>query len=165
MHEITGDLFSHNESGPDAICLTTNGFVNVQGALTMGKGCAGEAKARWPGIQMTAGALVRSQGNNVFLLTDVEEGEIFLPAQKGWPKLQVPYHILTFPTKHHWKDPSDPALINKSCQQLVRFVEEMKLNSVVLPRPGCGLGKLSWGDIRPICDKWFDDRFYVISFS
>jgi len=165
MHEITGDLFSHNESGPDAICLTTNGFVNVQGALIMGKGCAGEAKARWPGIQMTAGALVRSQGNNVFLLTDVEEGEIFLPAQKGWPKLQVPYHILTFPTKHHWKDPSDPTLINKSCQQLVRFVEEMKLNSVVLPWPGTGCGKLPREGVRKIIAPHLDERFYVISFS
>lgn len=164
MQEIVGDLFAHNEQGPEAICVTTNGFVNSQGALTMGRGCAREAKVRWPGIQMTAGELVRDQGNNVFLLTEVDEEGIFLPARLGWPKLLVPYHVLTFPTKHHWREPSDIKLIDKSCQQLRRHVDEAGFNSVVLPRPGCGLGQLTWDEVRPICQAYLDDRFFVITF-
>lgn len=167
MHEIRGDLFASVKA--DAICLTTNGFVNTQGALTMGRGCAGEAKARWPGIQMTAGELVRDQGNNVFLLTEIGkeewEGAICLPARLGWPALVVPYHILTFPTKHHWRDPSDIQLIDKSCQQVRRFADEMGFRSVVIPRPGCGLGQLSWDEVRPVCEKHLDDRFFIITFA
>ncbi len=47
MHEITGDLFESEKA--DAICILTNGFINAQGANTMGKGCALGAKQRWPG--------------------------------------------------------------------------------------------------------------------
>jgi len=169
MQEIVGDLFSHNADGPDAICITTNGCVSSQGALTMGRGCAGEAKARWPGIQMTAGEMVKNQGNNVFLLTvvdrEVNDGAIQLPKRMGWPALVVPYHILTFPTKHHWKDPSDIKLIDKSCQQVRRLADEMTLRSVVIPRPGCGLGQLTWDEVRPVCEKYLDDRFFIITFS
>ena len=165
MQEIEGNLFSSNEQGPDAICITTNGFVNAQGALTMGRGCAREAKVRWPGIHLLVGEVVRKQGNNVFLLTETVEGSIILPVQSPWPTLTVPYHILTFPTKHHWSEPSDLLLIDKSCQQVRRFADEFGFQSVVIPRPGCGNGQLNWEEVRPVLERHLDDRFYVITFS
>ena len=164
MYEIVGDLFSCEKA--DAICITTNGYVNKQGALTMGKGCAGEAKYRWPGIQILAGGMVESNGNKVFLLTDTKDGKISLPARLGWPYVEVPYHILTFPTKHHWKDPSSLDLITQSCQQLVELTDAHGFESVVIPRPGCGLGQLSWDEVRPICqDILYDERFWIITFE
>jgi hypothetical protein len=165
MHEIVGDLFDSEKA--DAICITTNGFVNSQGSCTMGAGNALQAKQRWPGIQMRLGALILKKENLVHLLTVGEAGELRIPLF-GFAGLQhhrVPYHIVSFPTKHHWKDNSDLKLIEQSARQLVELAATMNWHTgIVLPRPGCGLGKLSWkGEVRPLLEPILDDRFYVIS--
>lgn len=166
MQEITGDLFAHNDQGPGAICITTNGFTNAQGANTMGAGCALEAKKRWPGIHMLVGHAICSVGNESAPLTlGGREGEhIYLPAVKPYPQHIVPYHILTFPTKTHWSEDSDRNLIQRSAYRLIQLVDLYGWKSVVLPRPGCGLGNLSWeGQVKPLLEPLLDHRFYVIS--
>ena len=189
MNEITGDLFESEKA--DAICITTNGFVNAQGANTMGRGCAGEAKARWPGIQMTAGRALGFAGNRVVKLTYTEQGQIFLPECRKplHNRHYVPYHVVTFPTKPDlcnledllpyyqrrndqgasphpgWKAKSNLDMIAASACQLVGLVGEQGWQSVVLPRPGCGAGELSWEDeVRPILSRILDGRFYTITF-
>lgn len=163
MLEISGDLFSYNKSGPDAICITTNGCVyGNQKAATMGKGCALEAKRRWPGIQIILGRAIENKGNEVHLLTTEDKR---LCSGLGWNDHLLPYHLLSFPTKHHWKEPSDLNLIEKSCQQVVKITNEMNFASVVIPRPGCGLGHLDWNQVRPLCEKYLDDRFFIITFA
>jgi O-acetyl-ADP-ribose deacetylase (regulator of RNase III) len=167
MHEITGNLFESEMA--DAICILTNGFVNTQGANTMGKGCALEAKQRWPGIQMSVGDAIRHGGNDTRVLTvlgsEEWDGFICLPPRLGWPALTVPYHILMFPTKNHWSEPSDLGLIQKSCVQLMELTDQRGWQSVVLPRPGCGAGGLSWeNEVRPLISAILDDRIYVITF-
>jgi len=191
MHEIVGDLFESELA--DAICITTNGFVNTQGANTMGQGCAGRAKVLWPGIQMAIGAVLREFGNTVITLTSEREGRIAIANTPPWPRHYVPYHILTFPTKpescqesellgHYrnvrspltlgpgpypgWMAKSSLELILQSAQALITQVNVGKFNSVVLPRPGCGLGGLSWEDeVRPLLARILDQRFYVINFN
>lgn len=193
MHDITGNLFESEKA--DAICITTNGFVNVHGGNTMGRGCAGEAKRRWPGIQMHVGAAIRHGGNNCRLLTakenERERDSICLAAIEGWPSHIVPYHILTFPTKpeecrfvdllpHYsrqhvlevstserfpgWKARSSLTLIERSAWQLAELTDQQNWKSVVLPRPGCGAGELSWDEVRPRLSTILDARFYVINF-
>jgi hypothetical protein len=187
MHEIVGDLFESELA--DAICITTNGFVNSQGANTMGRGCAGSAKVRWPGIQMAIGTVIRGFGNVPIKLTHEEEGRIFLQECKQpiYPRHYVPYHIFTFPTKPDfckeadlldnyrrspylgqdsypgWMAKSNLGLILESAQHLVTQVNAGGFKSVVLPRPGCGAGGLSWKDeVRPYLSEILDDRFWVI---
>lgn len=190
MLEIFGDLFSHNETGPDAICITTNGFVNTQGANTMGRGCAGEAKYRWPGVQMLLGRAIQNEGNNVHLLTTKEK--TLVPGQ-GWGVHHLPYHLISFPVKpervddaeellpHYqqkyqgheedlglpgWMSRANRDLIYQSCCQLKNLADAQGFSSVVLPRPGCGAGGLSWEDeVRPLCQATLDDRFFVINFK
>lgn len=192
MQEITGDLFESELA--DAICVTTNGFVNKAGAVTMGRGCAAEAKYRWPGIQMTIGTLIQQGGNGCRLVTDVIEGKTLLKVPATWGIYhELPYHLIMFPTKpiecrfaellpkyarQHvaevseterypgWMSHSDLKLIERSTHQLVELAERYQWKSVVLPRPGCGLGQLSWQDeVRPLLSTILDDRFYVINFA
>jgi len=167
MHEITGDLFESEKA--DAICILTNGFVNASGANTMGKGCALEAKIRWPGIQIHIGDAIRHGGNDCRILTEidreVEDGAVRLAATRGWPDVYVPYEILMFPTKHHWGEKSDLDLILRSATQLMELTDQQSWNSVVLPPPGCGAGGLAWeGEVRPLLAQIFDQRIYVIDF-
>ncbi len=167
MQEITGDLFGHNQAGPTAICILTNGYVNAQGANTMGRGCAAEAKYRWPGIQLSIGAAIRHGGNTCHRLTDVIDGKTLLGVPKPWgSRYQLPYHLFSFPTKQHWREKSDLDLIESSAQQLLVLTDRMDLQSVVMPRPGCGMGRLSWEDeVRPLLSPILDDRFYAITFA
>jgi hypothetical protein len=97
MQEITGNLF---ELEADAICILTNGYVNTDGANTMGKGCAGDAKARWPGIQLVMGTRIKRHGNHVFLLTDKSEiGEWTIHTPGGWKNHTCNSAVISFPTK------------------------------------------------------------------
>lgn len=136
----------------------------------MGRGCAREAKYRWPGIQWHVGDAIRHGGNDTRILTvegkEEWDGCLCLGAVHGHPVHVVPYHILMFPTKHHWKDPSDLKLIEKSCVQLMELTDQRGWNSVVLPRPGCGMGGLKWEDeVRPLISQILDQRIYVITFE
>ncbi len=192
MQEITGDLFESEKA--DAIVILTNGFVNKAGAVTMGRGCAAEAKYRWPGIQISIGTLIQEGGNDCYLLTDLVEGQILLGVPETWGVChKLPYHLVTFPTKPEecrfaellpkhahqhvaevteterypgWMAHSDLKLIERSAQQLVSLTDQHQWQSVVLPRPGCGLGLLSWQDeVRPLLSTILDERFYAINFA
>ncbi len=115
MHEIKGDLFESRKA--DAICITTNGYVTIDHIRarlgnTMGRGSAGEAKKRWPGIEFMLGALLTEGGNHAHILTDeVPEvcdgavnpcGPILTLHASPWVAKDyvVPYHIVSFPTKN-----------------------------------------------------------------
>jgi hypothetical protein len=173
MQEIVGDLFASERA--DAICITTNGVLNSSGANVMGLGCAAKAKERWPGVELILGQRIQQGGNRVHLLTqEPQDGLAITPAFEILravllPTKRVihylPYHLVSFPTKNHWRDPSDPQLIATSAHQLVELVDEKKWKNVILPRPGCGLGKLAWEEVRSILSEILDDRFWVISFQ
>lgn len=109
----------------------------------MGAGVAKQAKDRCTGIELRLGFRVATYGNNVYVLESDK--------------------IISFPTKHHFRDDSDLTLIETGAQELARLSKLYKMNSVVLPRVGCGLGKLEWDTVKPILEKYLDDRFTVVS--
>jgi len=138
----------------------------------MGAGCALRAKVLWPGIQLTLGKAIRDSGNHVHLLTEVapniaDEGyTLQLPNWGLYPPHPVPYHVVSFPTKNHWKENSDLALIKQSAAELLGLATKQGWTSVVVPRPGCGLGNLDWDrTVRPLLVSLWDDRFFVIDFK
>ncbi len=165
MQEITGSLF---DLPADAICITTNGFINASSANTMGRGSAGEAKHRYPGIQMVVGERIRKYGNHVFLLTDqIERGEWVLQTPAAWENPILSHALISFPTKEHWQDPSILKLIEQSAEELLGLAQAFELESVLLPRAGCGpqTGQLSWDEVRPMLDGILDDRFTAVTFK
>lgn len=150
MKEITGNIF---DIPADAICVTTNGVLKGNKELVMGAGIALEFKKRFPGLPSDLGILVEKYGNHVFLT--------YQHTAKG---VVHPQAIISLPTKHDWKDRSDLTLIIQSCRELVQVVTEKKLQTVLLTRPGCGLGGLNWEfAVKPLIKDILDDRFYIVT--
>lgn len=143
MIEIVGNMWSIDT---DAICVTTNGIVKKNGEAVMGAGVALQAKNRYPNLPKSLATRLRSAGNHVY----------HIPQSDG-------SNIITFPTKHNWRDDSDISLIERSCEELVVLTDRRAWNKVVLTRPGCANGKLNWDTVRPVLKKHLDDRFFIIS--
>lgn len=140
-------LIRDNPSPNLAFCFTSNGVVKKDGSLVMGAGIAKQFRDRFPGIDKHFGASVSRWGNVPFCIV----------SQEG-------HNIISFPTKHNWRDKSDPALIEKSTIKLQELTHQNGFDKVYLPRPGVGLGGLDWkSQVKPILEAHLDDRFYICS--
>lgn len=139
------DFFENN----DAICITTNGEIRKDGKAVMGAGNAKFARDTFPGIDATLANYLKQYGNRVYYLgSHVYDQKIV--------------KLLTFPTKHSWRDKSSLELIEQSASQIVRVVDRMGLRRIYVPVPGCGNGGLKWSEVKGILDI-LDDRFIVYS--
>jgi hypothetical protein len=146
MVELEGDLFEVNA---DWLCITTNGVVNSRGLAVMGRGVAKQAAERYSGIDQTLGNCLLTLGNRVHLLGTYENKT-----------------LVSFPTKHHWRNPSTLELIEASCHQLrtLWLKTEVRPQVVALPRPGCENGKLEWTQVKPVLERVLvEPNFFVIS--
>ena len=45
------------------------------------------------------------------------------------------------------------------------MADRFQLRGIMVPRPGCGIGSLSYKDVKPIIEEFFDDRFTIVSFE
>lgn len=140
MTEAFGNLWDYPA---DWRVITTNGTVKQNGEAVMGRGCAAEAKAKFPGIAKALGTHLASVGNIMCVATELK--------------------LLTFPVKHHWFQDADPRLIEESAADLARFARAIAPATIVLPRPGCGNGRLSWAMVKPLLAD-LPDNVVVITF-
>jgi len=148
MREIRGDIFKLLETGNfDGFCITTNGNVKSNGECVMGRGIALTCKQKFPNIAITLGNLIRIRGNHVHRLGTYKS-----------------YTVFSFPVKHNWWEAADIELIKRSCVELTQLLDRLNLKSVLLPRPGCGNGKLNWNDVQPVIAELLDDRVVVVTF-
>ena len=132
----------------DARCITTNGALRSNGDAIMGKGIALQAKQRYPTIETTLGRLIQKYGNHVFYLGN---------------------GLISFPTKHHWRDEtSDIGLIKRSANELVSLfrgdvpIKSKSNRRILLTRPGCGNGNLDWTEVRPVLQTILNSNEFII---
>ena len=141
--EIIGDIWDKWKEG-FWIVIPTNGFVNNKGECTMGAGLALQAKTKFPDLPKELAERLEEYGNVVFTFHK--------------------YHLITFPVKRVWWERANPELIKRSCKDLQKIFEH-NLSGIplplYLPRVGCGNGKLKWTDVKPILEKYLDERFVV----
>jgi hypothetical protein len=150
MRESVGNLWDHIHTNA-VICITTNGVINRHWANIMGKGCAKEAKDRYPWLPHKIGGLIKAYGN---VCQRIPMG------LNGGPGSD--WTLITFPTKNHWSEDSDPFLIIRSAEQLEVMADTHGWEEVVMPRPGAGNGRLDWESVRQSLDPILDDRFLVL---
>ena len=140
MREIQGELWDYYREG-FVVCLTTNGMVKRNGECVMGRGCAFEATQRIPGIAKFLGDKIKAGGNVPHWLNS---------------------GLISFPVKHHWREEADLELIRKSANWLEGAANNLRQKVFVLPRPGCGNGRLRWESVQPVI-QFLPGNVWVIS--
>ncbi len=148
MIEAKGDLWElSSKQGIPAI--TTNGYVKTNGLAVMGRGCAKEATLRFPNIQWRLGFELLRYGNHVLYLREFGE--------RG---------LITFPVKHIWNERADLQLIERSAHELIDLIIPYFsiTDTIYLPRPGTGNGRLEWNDVKSILLPILTDQIAVVTF-
>lgn len=157
----------------DAICITTNGYVANDGTAVMGRGVAKQAMERIKGIDRLLGEYIRVNGNCVGVLCKYPGTDTWIvsfpvkPAFGLFGKCEV---VSGFKTAFYkkldkipgWAVKADFKLIERSAKRLVEVADERGWKQIVVPAPGCGNGGRKWEDVKPILEKYFDDRFIVV---
>jgi len=109
--------------------------VNTVGV--MGKGIALMFKERFAeNYRLYAAACKAAQ---------VETGKMFVTSAN---ELEGPKWIINFPTKRHWRSPSQLVWITDGLEDLRRFLIENQVKSVAIPPLGAGNGGLKWSAVR-----------------
>lgn len=140
MREVNGDIW--NYLGKGIVAITTNGYVTREGRAVLGQGVASQAGDLIPDLDRRLGRAIRDGGNRVH---DLGDGLVSFPVEDS-----------------PWSLP-DLRLIRQSARQLRELADHNGWPLVVVPRPGCGGGGLSWSDVAPLLVEVFDARFHVIT--
>lgn len=127
MLERRGNLWTFPA---DYRIITTNGSINAAGRAVMGRGCALEATERFPLLDYELGRTLQQRGNHVHMFDQ--------------------YKLLTFPVKEYWHDIADVDLIKQSVEELSTYIHPKF--RYVMPRAGCGFGRLQWDAVRPLLE-------------
>lgn len=72
-----------------------------------------------------------------------------------------PAYLINFPTKAHWNQDSRLEWIELGLVHLISVVDEIGIRSIAIPPLGCGLGGLSWADVRPLIARSFSHHTHV----
>lgn len=140
VREITGDIWAYAQTG--IIAITTNGSVTPDGRAIFGRGVARQAFRRYPELAVCLGCLLVERDNHVYALGN---------------------GIVSFPVEETaWSLP-DLRIIAQSARELRLLADSSGWDRIIVPRPGCGGGGLSWREVAPLLAPHFDDRFIIIA--
>lgn len=158
MIEIIGNYWDEaKKDSPryDALVCTTNKMVKNNGRLVMGAGIAKEFKEHFQDLDLIWGGRLRCRAHdNGFMVTSVY-------TSLGGLRL---LHLVAFPTKDDWKHPARIELIKCSALTLENLVNIMGWNNILMTRPGCGMGGLTWNIVKPEI-SFLNDKFKIITKS
>lgn len=118
--------------------------VNTVGV--MGKGIALQFKNQYPENYKVYKAACNKGELNVGGILIVKDGDLF--NQK---------FIVNFPTKQHWKAPSEISYIQDGLVALKKAIREYDIQSIAIPPLGCGLGGLDWDVVKPMIIEALQD--------
>jgi hypothetical protein len=168
MREQAIDLWSFLGIA-DAICVTTNGATDKRGYGVMGRGCALEAKQRYPQIDGRLGRHLINSGNVPGIIND-RPVIVSFPVKPAFGEYREDDVVISQIGKWRkgaivpgWAMKAQTKIILQSAHLLAEMAAKSKWKEVVLPRPGCGNGELKWETVKPILEGVLDDRFIVVT--
>ncbi len=131
---VTGDFFDYEAD----IRVNT---VNCVGA--MGAGVALLFKNKFPEMYLDYSAACQRK--------EVRPGKPHI-----WDHVDLveKFTIINFPTKDHWKNPSEYIYIEKGLIWFESYLRDKKDVTVTLPALGCGHGGLEWDKVKVMIDKY-----------
>jgi len=123
----------------DLLQADTDVLVNTVNCVgVMGKGIALQFKRRYPDM-FDAYQKACKRG-------EIAIGKMFV-YETG--QLDGPVYIVNFPTKKHWRAPSQLAYIDAGLTDLIRVIRDLKITSIAVPALGAGNGGLDWREVEP----------------
>ena len=128
---LTGNLF---DSKADALVNT----VNTVGV--MGKGIALQFKKLFPNNYKQYKDLCDKKEFNI--------GELFVSLDQN--VITGEKIIINFPTKKHWKNPSEYSYVESGLDELIKLINEKDIKSIAIPPLGSGNGGLQWYKVKEI---------------
>ncbi len=138
VHFIEGNIL---ESPAQALVNT----VNTVGV--MGKGIALQFKTQFPKNYKVYKDACKNNELKIGELL-VTEDENLLSGKK---------YIVNFPTKTHWRKPSEYSYINLGLKALVQWIITNEIESIAIPPLGAGNGGLDWHKVRNIMVHYLSD--------
>jgi len=135
---IIGDLWDQNGWK----VIPTNLSVNKDGLAVLGRGVALQAARHVRHLREEYGRFLQEHDQ---------------------PRLYVfpPLSLILLSVKRRWSDQADLRFIARGCRALAD-TSPQECPRVSLPLLGCGFGELREQDVRPLLEKWLDDRFTLV---
>lgn len=120
----------------DMFRLDADAYVNPVNCVgVMGRGVALAFKTRYPAT-FDAYEIACREGQ-------VRLGQVWVHRENGKA-------LIHFPTKGHWREKSELNNVVSGLKSLTQTLKNMPdIKTIALPALGCGLGGLSWQDVRP----------------
>jgi O-acetyl-ADP-ribose deacetylase (regulator of RNase III) len=138
IHHTSGNLL---ESSAEALVNTVN-LVGV-----MGKGIALQFKNAYPRNFTLYSAACKDNRLSIGTLLVTEEESL----------VREKKIIINFPTKTHWKLPSEYRYIEAGLIALKKEISDRKIRSVAIPPLGAGNGGLDWAKVREMIESYLSD--------
>jgi hypothetical protein len=146
MYAGIGDIWDF-VSDPTPIVIPTNIGWTAEGKNVMGRGLAKQAAERCDGLARWYGDLCRTHRESLPVVR-----------HPRYPLIMFPVKPLDIASPYlSWKQPASLQLIERSCTQVRRILNNTDIFKIYLPLVGCGNGGLEFKDVYPILNKYLND--------
>lgn len=129
----------------DSKCYALVNTVNIVGV--MGKGIALQFKNEFPHNYKVYRNACQNHQLQIGCLLTVDDHSLLLGERL----------IINFPTKTHWRLPSEYTYIEKGLIVLAKLSTDNDLKNIALPGLGCGNGGLVWVTVKEMIYKHLND--------
>lgn len=138
-------MITHVEG--DLLAADVDALVNTVNCVgIMGKGIALQFKRRYPGV-FTAYAQACKRH-------EVTIGKMFVVPTD---QIMGPRLVINFPTKKHWRSPSQIDYIEQGLIHLRQVIRQYGIASIAIPPLGSGSGGLDWSEVKPMIIRALED--------
>lgn len=122
----------------DLLAADVDALVNTVNTVgVMGKGLALQVRKAFPEVFASYQQACKA-------------GEVVVGRMHIVRRPTAPRFIVNFPTKQHWRQPSQLAYVRDGLRDLIHQIRVLQIASIAVPPLGCRLGGLDWAEVKPL---------------